>query len=59
MRDPNRIPVVLAALETYWRAHPDLRLCQIVVNLSGRVDPFYVEDEILLAAITPAVKVQT
>lgn len=29
-RDPERIDDVLVALGAYWRANPDLRLCQIV-----------------------------
>jgi hypothetical protein len=36
MRDPARIPKVLAALQAYWDKHPDLRLGQIIVNLSPR-----------------------
>jgi hypothetical protein len=32
MRDPARITHVLEALRTFWQAHPDLRLCQIVGN---------------------------
>lgn len=31
-RDPQRIDDVLVALGAYWRANPDLRLCQIVGN---------------------------
>lgn len=50
MRDPNRIPVVLDALRTYWEEHPDWRLCQLVVNVAERGnDPFYVEDDAFLA----------
>lgn len=32
MRDPERIDAVIEALRTYWRAHPDERLGQIVMN---------------------------
>ena len=35
-------------LHKYWTAHPDLRLGQIIVNLSERVDAFYLEDDQLL-----------
>jgi hypothetical protein len=56
-RDPQRIPKILEALKEYWTKYPDLRLGQIVVNLtrsdtspSGH-DPFYVEDEELLAKL--------
>lgn len=32
MRDPARIPLILAQIETLWRKHPDQRLGQIVAN---------------------------
>ena len=52
MRDPNRISKVLKELNTYWCNYPDLRLGQILSNmsyeLSGRNDPFYLEDDELL-----------
>ena len=51
MRDPKRIPVVLDALARYWTANPDLRLGQIVVNMTiatGREDPFFIDDENIL-----------
>ena len=46
MRDPERIERILSILRAYWQANPDLRLGQIVVNMS-KPDPFYLEDEIL------------
>lgn len=51
-RDPARIPGVLHELGTYWAEHPDLRLGQIVANLAraARQDPYYIEDETLVAA---------
>jgi hypothetical protein len=58
MRDPNRIPEILKALEELWRMSPDLRLGQLLVtatNKSGRnvVCPeiFYAEDDELLKGI--------
>ena len=58
MRDPNRIPIMLKALEEVWRADPDLRIGQLLVNatnFSGRkvVCPeiFYAEDDALLKGI--------
>jgi uncharacterized protein YihD (DUF1040 family) len=48
MRDPARIDRLLDALRRYWMQHPDLRLGQIVCNASGEVDPFYLEDEVLI-----------
>ena len=48
MRDPNRIDPMLDLLRTYWKENPDLRLGQIIANISrmsGRgADPFYMED---------------
>ena len=55
-RDPDRIPLVLAALERYWTKHPDLRLGQIVSNVSGKYDPFYLDDTDLLTALEKAEK---
>ena len=51
MRDPNRIDEVLETLSAYWKKHPDLRLGQIIVNVTGKSDPFYVEDETLLTKL--------
>jgi uncharacterized protein YihD (DUF1040 family) len=44
MRDPTRIPRILARLQAVWEKHPDMRLGQLIVNAAG-VDPFYIEDE--------------
>jgi hypothetical protein len=51
MRDPKRIPRVLEKLAKFWDQVPDWRLGQLVVNLTSRSDPFYVEDDILEAAL--------
>ncbi len=50
-RDPGRIDGALAVLAAAWRAHPDLRLGQLVVNAAGDADSFYVEDDVLAAAL--------
>lgn len=34
MRDPNRIPQILHLLGLYWDKYPDLRLGQIICNLT-------------------------
>lgn len=48
-RDPDRIDEVLEELEEYWKENPDLRLGQIIVNMSRLMrydtDPFYIEDD--------------
>lgn len=59
MRDPNRIPAVIAALQAAWYQNPDLRLCQLIVNAASMAhpagmpgnDPFYVEDDRMLRAL--------
>ena len=49
-RDPARIDVILNALREYWSENPDLRLGQILENISSRSSrpTFYLEDDILL-----------
>ncbi len=56
MRDPKRIPDVLAALGTYWANNQDLRLGQIIVNMcpANNSDPFYTEDKIILKSLQEA-----
>ena len=55
MRNPNRIPEVLALLGAYCLRHPDFRLGQIVGNASmmhnGNPDPFYLEDDDLIVVL--------
>ena len=49
MRDPKRIDVILDMIETIWRAEPDLRLAQIIMNAYGKPgDPYGYEDNDLL-----------
>jgi len=56
MRDPERIDLVLGALGSLWRRHPDLRFFQVLA-LTGLCDPLceceyldqtYTEDDVLL-----------
>jgi hypothetical protein len=49
MRDPARIPDVLARLQPLWERVPDYRLAQ-VIQLAG-TDPYYLEDDALLERI--------
>jgi uncharacterized protein YihD (DUF1040 family) len=55
MRDPERIPVVLDELRKAWEKNPDLRLCQLIVNLAKPPHPtpeiFYLEDDVLLSRL--------
>ena len=49
MRDPKRIDELLNTVKTVWEQYPDMRFGQLVVNVLG-VDPFYIEDDIILKA---------
>ena len=49
MRNPARIKSILSKLELIWRQYPDLRLNQLIYNLSWRgdnLDSFYLEDDV-------------
>ena len=54
MRDPKRIPKVLAKVQELWEKYPDERLLQLLINAAGTVKDvgpapnlFYVEDDLL------------
>lgn len=51
MRDPARIDPLIEDLHDLWKRYPDMRLCQLIVNLTNSTDPFYVEDTALEQAI--------
>ena len=54
MRDPNRIPEVLATLQQGWEKVPDWRLGQLIENLKRYIninDLFYIEDDELVEKI--------
>ena len=46
MRDPNRMPQVLAKVQTLWEKVPDLRFMQLIncIQAHEGYDLFYVED---------------
>jgi hypothetical protein len=50
LRDPKRIHQILSLLEEYWEANPDLRLCQIISNLTRNTnfstDSYYLDDDL-------------
>lgn len=59
MRSPERIPRILKQIEGIWKAHPDLRLMQLLGNVFQAGDHYYEEDgtlEVLLAAYYEKVK---
>lgn len=48
MRDPKRIDRILPIVEEIWKANPDLRLTQLIMNsLAMHGDPYYIEDDTL------------
>lgn len=56
MRDPKRIPVIMAELQRLWEMVPDMRLGQLIVAANGNRDPFAVEDKELLERIKTLVE---
>lgn len=48
MRDPARIPRIVAKLGALWASQPDTRLGQLVMNhmVHPQADPFQLEDEV-------------
>ena len=44
MRDPKRIVPMLCLIETIWKENPDLRLCQLIGNVTPN-DNYHVEDD--------------
>ena len=65
MRDPARIDLIIEKLRNLWKANPDLRLGQLLVNLIRPQEPcpqvFYFEDTDLLKRFssTPAAPTDT
>lgn len=52
MRDYTRIDRVLKTIERIWKNNPDLRLCQLILNLTTNGDMlYYVEDDKLEKAL--------
>ena len=41
MRPPERIPKILKLIETHWKAHPDYRFGQLLINLGVAPDSTY------------------
>ena len=56
MRNPDRIPQVLAEIERMWQRYPDWRLGQLICNLTIWADhdatsPYDIEDDALVAQV--------
>jgi uncharacterized protein YihD (DUF1040 family) len=55
MRDPARIDRMLAALKKAWKENPDMRLGQLIVNVAGKNDPYFIEDDVTETRLTQVV----
>ena len=52
MRDINRIDKVLDEISKIWKANPDLRLGQLILNITDNPNIlYYVEDDELVKAL--------
>ena len=58
MRDPKRINPIIDAVRNIWYQNPNMRFGQILVAVTGKEDPFYVEDDILLEKLTTGIESQ-
>ena len=52
MRDPKRIKPILKLLKKYWKKNPDLRLGQILYNLSYTENIWNIEDSELMDVLS-------
>ena len=57
VRNPDRIPEVLDAVEERWRESPDLRLGQLLWSIAGG-DPFGMEDNELMRRLDEELEVE-
>lgn len=49
MRDPDRISIILDKIREIWEASPDMRLGQLIINVTGQSDNLWnLEDDVLL-----------
>lgn len=57
MRDPNRIDVICDLLRDVWKQVPDWRLGQLLFNVTGKYDIFYVEDDVMANGLSSLLNV--
>ena len=60
MRPEARIDAILARLKEHWSANPDIRLGQLLMNLTSDLDYslFQVEDDLLYARLGEAIGIK-
>lgn len=56
MRNPQRIDRIVELLRRRWKQTPDWRLGQLIVNVTGRSDPFYIEDDTIEELLRPELR---
>lgn len=54
MRNPNRIPKILAEIENIWKKYPDMRLGQLIGNVLEGPSLYYIEDYMLIDVLKEA-----
>jgi len=53
MRDPDRIDKYLDDLKRVWKKYPDVRLMQLLMNVTGDgPNVYYLEDNTVIEAVT-------
>jgi uncharacterized protein YihD (DUF1040 family) len=45
MKNPNRIIRIMDKFSRLWRDNPDLRFCQLLLNITKHNSIFYLEDD--------------
>ena len=52
-RDPKRIDEILGVIRKAWKANPDLRLMQLIINSDGEFEDimYFLEDDRLLDSL--------
>ena len=55
-KNPKRIDRMIKIVETYWKENPDLRLGQLIGNMSETNDAYFMSDELLEQCLIKALK---
>jgi hypothetical protein len=55
-KNPKRIKRMLKVVEKYWEKNPDLRLGQLIGNMSVTNDSYFMSDELLEQSLVKALK---
>lgn len=53
-KNPERIKRILKVVEKYWEKNPDLRLGQLIGNMSVTNDSYFMSDELLEQCLVKA-----